>query len=119
MNLDMKLGKLVQVEKVISSSGNAERWKIFFLLTTDTSKVDLLAQIGSVLSPDGKWGKASASPGQQQNQWAFQDEDGKSWLASAGIEKVTGNDRQQVLAIGLERPKDRQASNKHSTSRRK
>jgi putative intracellular protease/amidase len=118
MYLDQKLAKFAQVDKLISSSGNADRWNISFLLTMERPRANLLTQIGSMLSTHGKWGKSSATEESQKEEWTFQDDDGKPWIASARVEKVKGNDKQQVLTIEV---KSRQnligKTDKHSIER--
>ena len=102
MNLDQKLAKFAQVDKVISSSGNANRWNISLLLTTEAPAAKLLTHIGSMLSIHGQWGNAVATES-RKDEWAFQDADGKPWIASARVDKVKGSDKQQVLAIEVTR----------------
>ncbi|UVW29188.1 DJ-1/PfpI family protein [Massilia sp. H6] len=99
MYLDQKLENFAQVDKVISSSGNANRWNMSFLLTTQAPAASLLTQIGSMLSSHGKWGEAVATAESQKMEWAFQDVDGKPWIATARVDHVKGNDKQQLFTI--------------------
>lgn len=103
MYLDQKLAKFAQVDKVISSSGNADQWNISFLLTMERPQANLLTQIGLMLSAHGNWGKPSAAVESQKEEWTFQDEDGKPWIATARAQQVKGNDKQQVLTIDVKR----------------
>lgn len=103
MYLDQKLAKFAQVDKVISSSGNADRWNISFLLTTDRPPANLLTQIGTILSTHRKWGKSSTTEESQKEEWALQSDDGRRWVASTRVEKAKGNAKQQVLTIKVKR----------------
>lgn len=98
MYLDQKLQQLVQVDKVISSSGNADRWTVTLLLTTEQPHARLLSQIGALLSNHGTWGKSSGA-GSQKEEWSFQDDNRKRWTASAQIAPFKSDVKKQVLTI--------------------
>ncbi len=104
MNLDLKLAKIAPVENVISSSGDANRWNMSFLLNTEQSEADVLAQIGTMLSAFGKWGTAAMSDSSRKAEWAFRDGDGTFWRAGARMSKIAGSDRKQILTLELRRP---------------
>jgi putative intracellular protease/amidase len=101
MYLDRKLAKLARVDKVVSSEGNAQRWNITFLVTSEAPPATLLPQIGTMLSTYGAWGKPTVTPRVPREEWQFKDDDGRQWTASARLFPVKGNDQQQVLAIAV------------------
>lgn len=101
MYLDQKLRQLAHVDRIISSAGNAERWTISLLLTTEKPHNGLLTQIGALLSNHGTWGKSSMAVGSHKQVWSFQDDQRKRWMASAQMAPFKGDDKKQVLTIDV------------------
>lgn len=102
MYLDQKLAKYAQVDKLVSSAGNAAEWRISFLLSTVKPPAELLAETSALLATHGNWGKPASSKAQQQ-EWAFRDDEGKAWIASAHLASVRDKSAQHLLTVAVKR----------------
>lgn len=99
MFLDRKLAEFARVHRILGSSGDADQWTISFLLGIEPPRGRALERIGSLLARYGNWGEPRREP--QAAHWAFRDDEGRPWRASARLDGVAGTPGQQVLTIAV------------------